>query len=117
MNKITPRQEELLLSIIQEYIRTAEPVSSKYLQSNDFSDISSATIRNEMNELERLGYLGQPHISSGRVPTDKAYRFLVDKLIEHGKLEPQLSWKKKIENSISDAGHDPRDINKSVAQT
>lgn len=76
---MTDRQKEILYKLIQEYISSAMPISSGYLTSKNAFDVSSATMRNEMNELEKSGFLDQLHVSSGRVPTDKAYRFFVDK--------------------------------------
>jgi heat-inducible transcriptional repressor len=73
---MTPRQEQILRAIVQTYARTAEPVGSLAL-SQQF-ETSSATIRADMAELERLGLIMQPHISAGRVPTDKGYRAYVN---------------------------------------
>ena len=83
--QITERQQRLLEKIIKEFVATAQPVSSKALETSGFLDVSSATIRGEMNELERMGYLEQPHTSAGRVPTDKGYRLFVDSLKERNK--------------------------------
>ncbi len=76
------RQQWILKSIIDTFVSTAEPVGSKAIASQSDSPISSATIRNEMAELEALGYLEQPHTSAGRVPTDKGYREYVDNLMQ-----------------------------------
>ncbi len=113
---VTSRQEALLVSIIKEYIGTAEPVSSKFLEKMGFFDLSSATIRAEMNELEGLGYLAQLHTSGGRVPTDRAYRFFVDNLMGDACLEPAPDCKKKIKKALHETSGDPREINKTVAQ-
>lgn len=113
---ITSRQKVLLASIIKEHIETAEPVSSKFLEKTGFFGLSSATIRAEMNELEGLGYLAQLHTSSGRVPTDRAYRFFVDNLISEEDLEPTTDCKRKIKIALYGAGSNPREINKTVAQ-
>lgn len=113
---ITSRQEALLASIIKEYIGTAEPVSSKFLEKMGFFDLSSATIRAEMNELEGLGYLAQLHTSGGRVPTDRAYRFFVDNLMGEDGLEPAVECKRRIKRALYETGGDPREINKAVAQ-
>ena len=75
---MTPRQEQILHAIVETYAKTAEPVGSMAL-CRQF-DTSSATIRAEMAALERLGYIMQPHISAGRVPTDKGYRAYVNSL-------------------------------------
>lgn len=75
------RKKKILQAIVDEYINTAEPVSSGSLVKNYGLDLSSATIRNEMAELEKSGYLDKPHTSSGRVPSAKGYRFYVDELL------------------------------------
>lgn len=74
------RKERILKLIIEEFIRTAEPIGSQTLISKFNLDYSSATIRNEMAELETLGYLEKTHTSSGRVPSSKGYRYYVDYL-------------------------------------
>jgi heat-inducible transcriptional repressor len=76
------RKLHILQAIIDDYIVTAEPVGSRTLARKYIIDISSATIRNEMADLEELGYLEQPHTSAGRVPSDKAYRLYVDRMLE-----------------------------------
>lgn len=84
---IAERQKLILDAIIKEYIDSAQPVSSKLLEKEHSFDVCPATIRNDMQSLTELGYLHQPHTSAGRVPTDKAYRFFVDNLLEQGVLE------------------------------
>jgi heat-inducible transcriptional repressor len=79
--ELTLRQQKILRLVVQTYISTATPVGSKaLLEANDLG-VSSATIRNEMAVLEELGYLTHPHTSAGRVPTDKGYRYFVERLI------------------------------------
>ena len=80
--KLGARKLKILQAIIDDYIRTAEPVGSRTLAKKYGLGISSATIRNEMSDLEEMGFLEQPHTSAGRVPSDKAYRFYVDKLMK-----------------------------------
>lgn len=75
------RTADILRAIIDEYVKTAEPVSSKAIMFRYDVGISSATIRNEMAELEKEGYITQPHTSAGRVPTEKGYRFYVDRIL------------------------------------
>lgn len=77
---LSARQEKILFSLIEVYTRTAEPVSSKLINDQYFAELSSATIRADMYLLETEDYLYQPHTSSGRIPTDKAYRHYVNKL-------------------------------------
>src|SRR6266545_4863678 len=74
------RRREVLVAVIAEYVRTAQPVGSRAVTRRHMRGLSPATIRNVMADLEEMGYLTQPHTSAGRVPTDKAYRFYVDHL-------------------------------------
>ncbi len=84
---LTPRQKKILEILIQEFVKTGEPVSSSAVCENYSLNCSSATIRNEMSLLEDMGFLGQPHAASGRIPLDKAYRMFVDEIIRN-KIEP-----------------------------
>lgn len=76
------RKKQILQAIIEEYINSAEPVSSGTIVTKYGFNFSSATVRNEMSELEHLGYLEKPHTSAGRVPSAKGYRFYVDELLK-----------------------------------
>ncbi len=76
------RKWMILQAIIEDYVSTAEPVGSRTISKKYVTDVSPATIRNEMSDLEDLGYIEQPHTSSGRVPSDKGYRMYVDKIME-----------------------------------
>lgn len=80
---LSERKKLILKAIIDAHIADGEPVGSKYLMESKQIPCSSATIRNEMAELEALGFLEQPHTSAGRVPSERGYRFYVDSLIEH----------------------------------
>ncbi len=82
---MTDRQGKILATIIEQYAEVAAPVGSVLLAK--LFNVSSATIRNEMAELERLGYIKQPHTSAGRVPTDKGYRFYVNNIAEASAVE------------------------------
>lgn len=77
-----PRKMRILRAVTDDYIRTAEPVGSRTIARKYDLGVSPATIRNEMADLEELGYLEQPHTSAGRVPSDKGYRFYVDVLMD-----------------------------------
>ena len=81
-SELSERKKRILKAIVDAHIVDGEPVGSKYLMQDEHLKVSSATIRNEMAELEALGYLEQPHTSSGRVPSELGYRFYVDSLIE-----------------------------------
>jgi heat-inducible transcriptional repressor len=74
------RKAAILSAVVQEYIATAQPVGSSHIATASGIGVSSATVRNEMAVLEQEGYLTQPHTSAGRIPTDKGYRFFVDRL-------------------------------------
>jgi len=76
------RKKRILQAIIDEYIDTAEPVGSRYIARKHELGLSSATIRNEMADLEEMGYLAQPHTSAGRIPSDRGYRLYVDDIME-----------------------------------
>ena len=82
---ISDRKKKILAAVVDEYIRTAEPVGSKHLAENAGLGCSSATIRNELAELVSLGYLEQPHTSAGRVPTPMGYRMYVNELMQKQK--------------------------------
>ncbi len=81
--ELSERKKQILKAIIDAHIADGEPVGSKYLMERGQIPCSSATIRNEMAELEALGYLEQPHTSAGRIPSERGYRFYVDTLVEH----------------------------------
>ena len=82
MEELDERKVKILNAVIQTYLDTGEPVGSRTISKNSDLNLSSATIRNEMSDLEELGYIIQPHTSAGRIPSDKGYRFYVDQLIE-----------------------------------
>ncbi|NMC86530.1 MAG: heat-inducible transcription repressor HrcA [Anaerolineaceae bacterium] len=82
MEDLTERQRLLLSLVIHEYIRTAAPVASKHMVEQYSLDFSSATVRNELAELTEKGYLRQPHLSAGRVPTEEGYRLFVRNLVQ-----------------------------------
>lgn len=84
---LTERQEKILQGVCQEFIKRAEPISSQLLKRERSLEFSPATIRNELLELERKRYLWHPFVSSGRVPTDKGYRFFVDRILEKKNFE------------------------------
>ncbi len=79
---VKDRQKAVLKAVVESYIENGEPVASKAILEREGMNVSSATVRNDLAELERLGYLQQPHTSAGRVPTEEGYRFYVDHLLE-----------------------------------
>jgi heat-inducible transcriptional repressor len=80
--ELTPREKKILQAIITDYIQSAEPVGSRTVSKKYRMELSPATIRNVMADLEELGFLVQPHASAGRIPTDRAFRFYVDSILE-----------------------------------
>ncbi len=102
--EITERQGKILNSLIKDYIDLAEPISSEFLEKEHDFGICPATIRIEMQKLTDKGYLLQPHTSAGRVPTDKGYRFFVDRLI--GKEELGFEDISEFEKTLNEEGQD-----------
>jgi len=86
MNELTDRQRFLLSLVIHEYVRSAVPVGSKHMVDEFNLDMSSATVRNEMAALTEMGYLRQPHLSAGRVPTEDGYRLFVSYIVHETEL-------------------------------
>lgn len=98
---IDERKLKILQAIISDYINTGEPVGSRTIAKKYDLGISSATIRNEMADLEDMGFLEQPHTSAGRVPSSKGYRLYVDRIMEYERLS--LEEELRIKKSIIDA--------------
>ena len=94
---LTKRQGQILGSIVREYTETAIPVSSGVIVKKYHVEISAATVRNEMLFLEKKGYLLKPHISAGRIPSDKGYRYFVDKLLKFKELTENDQNKLQVE--------------------
>src|SRR5471030_1102403 len=102
---MTERQQNILSAIVEQYAEVASPVGSSLL-AKAFK-VSSATIRAEMAELERLGFIAQPHTSAGRVPTDKGYRFYVNHLgdnVEAGFIQPERRGERALATRVQQAG-------------
>ncbi len=104
MNSLTSRQTQILKALIDEYIDTAEPVGSDALEKKYNLGVSPATIRNEMVNLTKNGFLKQPHTSAGRVPTPGAMKFYVDQLMEEKQLS--LADEVKAKEEVWDARGD-----------
>lgn len=81
-DQLDGRKVTILKAIIKSYLETGEPVGSRTISKYTDLNLSSATIRNEMSDLEELGYIVQPHTSAGRIPSDKGYRFYVDQIMQ-----------------------------------
>lgn len=108
------RKYRILQAIIDDYILTALPVGSRTISRKYEQKLSSATIRNEMSDLEELGYLDQPHTSAGRVPSHKAYRLYVDRLLQVGNLSPEET--KKIQAHLRERTSQVQEVIRSAAQ-
>lgn len=100
---LNDRKKEILQAIIEEYIQTAEPVSSNAIVKKYNLDYSSATVRNEMADLEKEGFLDKPHTSAGRVPSAKGYRFYVDELLKDDNisLEEVIYLQSKLQTRVN----------------
>ena len=99
MTELNERKLNILKAIVKDYIDTAEAVGSRTLSKKYELGISAATIRNEMADLEEMGYLIQPHTSSGRIPSEKGYKLYVDSLMKEYELN--TVEKHLIEESIN----------------
>ena len=86
---LSNRKFKILEAIINDYIKTAEPIGSRTISKKYNLGVSSATIRNEMSDLEDMGLINQPHTSSGRIPSEKGYRFYVDTMMQRRPLTPE----------------------------
>ena len=100
--ELAPRAHEILRKVVAHYILTGEPVGSRTIAKMSGEGLSPATIRNVMSDLEEMGYLTQPHTSSGRIPTDKGYRYYVDTLVPAARVGAQD--RAVIDSSLGGAG-------------
>ena len=103
---LNDRKKKILKAIVEDYIDSSQPVGSKTLVENYDLNVSPATIRNEMAELEDMGYLDKPHTSAGRVPSTLGYRFYVDTLMKENNLDKEeiILIKEKVENEMEYPG-------------
>ena len=109
------RAEKILSAIIDTYIEEGQPIGSKKLASKERFNLSPATIRNVMSDLEDLGFITSPHRSSGRIPTPKGYRFFIDSLLQ---LEPlDVEEYNSIENTIINDASSSKDLALNVSST
>lgn len=109
---MTPRQAEILRSVVEQYAEVASPVGSNLLAK--VFNVSSATIRAEMAELERLGFIVQPHTSAGRIPTDKGYRFYVNHVSESIETAPERGAQRALMSRVQGGGQPDRVIRNTV---
>ena len=118
MMLLDDRKKRILQSIIDDYISTAEPVGSRTVARKHEFGLSSATIRNEMADLEEMGFIKQPHTSAGRVPSDQGYRFYVDKLMKASQLtvEEMLSIKSAMDVKINELNQLLRQVSAVVSK-
>ena len=96
--ELSDRKRQILKVVVEDYVRTAEPVGSKAIAAEMGGSVSSATIRNELSDLTEMGYLEQPHTSAGRMPSPKGYRLYVNELMEAQRLS--LAETEKINQSL-----------------
>ncbi|MBE7082225.1 MAG: heat-inducible transcription repressor HrcA [Clostridiales bacterium] len=111
--ELSDRKKHILCSAIEDYIKDASPITSGAVKDKHIQQVSTATLRNELNALEAMGYLKQLHTSGGRVPTTEGYRYYVSSLLENFQVdENQL---KKVENDLKERTTSLKDILSSVA--
>ena len=106
--ELSERKEKILAAVVEQYIKTGEPVGSKALLDSLDMSVSSATVRNEMADLGYLGLLDQPHTSAGRVPTGEGYRYYVDNLVPESELSEES--RRLIDAGIGNANGDPESL-------
>lgn len=109
------RKKRVLQAIVEEYVNSAEPVSSSTIVKKHNMPCSSATIRNDMMELEQIGLLDKPHTSAGRIPSPKGYRFYVDKLLNSNNISyDEINYiKSKLQNKVNEL----EDLTKIITNT
>ena len=111
---IDNRKQNLLKHLIIHYYKTCQPIASGFLCSSCGLSLSPATIRNEMAELEKEGYIFQPHTSAGRIPTEKGFQFYVDNFLTNRKINIDFFQSKEF--SLKNE-HDLKDLAKKIAET
>ncbi|MBQ9096856.1 MAG: heat-inducible transcription repressor HrcA [Clostridia bacterium] len=116
--QLSDRKRKILQAIIHDYIETAEPVGSRTICKNHISDLSPATIRNEMADLEEMGYLEQPHTSAGRIPSDLGYRVFVDSGLERYRLtiKEMLQMQEAFKHKMREANSIMSEISSILSQ-
>ncbi len=112
---LSTRRSNILFNAIDNYIKQASPITSLLVQQTEFHNISTATIRNELNTLEAMGYLKQLHTSSGRVPTTKGYRFFVNHILQT--TESNTNALKEIKNQMFSRTRNLSEIVDSISKT
>ena len=115
LSSLDERKKRILQAIVEEYINTAEPVSSESIKKKYGLDLSSATIRNEMANLEKVGYIEKQHTSSGRVPSAKGYRLYVDELLNDHNIS--LAEIKYIQSKLTAKVNEIEDLTKIATST
>src|SRR5580704_14129207 len=106
LSVISGRARQILYAAVTEFVETGQPVGSRTLSKKAGLDLSPATIRNVLSDLEDAGYLQQPHTSAGRVPTDKAFRLFIDALMERRELSPDDAARIRLGFSRLEPGDD-----------
>ena len=115
LEQLSKREQEILRLVVNEYIQTAEAVGSRTLSQKTGIGLSPATIRNIMRDLEELGYLSQPHVSAGRVPTERGFRYYVDSIINVRGVSPEE--RQMIERHLKDGSREVPKLLQEVSKT
>lgn len=114
MKEITQRQAQILATIVKEYSTTAKPVGSEDLAEKYSLGISPATVRNEMQVLEKKNLIMQPHTSAGRVPTDEGYRYFINKLMHH--MELTSAEQHRLKNELANLKEQYLELGRSISK-
>jgi len=115
VEQLSKREQEILRLVVNEYIQTAEAVGSRTLSKKTGIGLSPATIRNIMHDLEELGYLRQPHVSAGRIPTERGFRYYVDSIINVRDISPEERL--MIERHLKEGKHEIPRLLQEVSKT
>ena len=110
--ELDARKKKILQAIIKNYLETGEPVGSRTISKYTDLNLSSATIRNEMADLEEMGYIFQPHTSAGRIPTDAGYRLYVDDMLSEKQSAKEKEAREAEEQSESGSSEIDRRIDR-----
>jgi transcriptional regulator of heat shock response len=113
-SSITERQARILAAIVKEYSESGQPVGSEEISQKYSMQISSATVRNEMAALEKMGYIEQPHTSAGRIPTDFGYRYFVNELMK--RFELSLKEQKLLRGQLLSLAEEHQELGKRIAK-
>ncbi|MCX7779115.1 MAG: hypothetical protein N2259_02650 [Patescibacteria group bacterium] len=117
IQSLNKRKKNVLKKIVEEYIKKAKPISSGFLAKKDFPQLSSATVRNEMFDLAKRGFLFQPHTSAGKIPTIQAFKFFLANFLSEKEISDRIKKRfLEIKNKISESRKKIKELAKELAR-